>query len=63
MDKEKFVQRVEGMIYSTCGCSYREGKKVLEECLRRNKKKLKDPKIIERENFYENKMKGTNNNG
>lgn len=57
MDKEKFVQRIEGMVYNTCGCSYREAQEVLKECLRRNKEKLKDKKIIKRENFYENKMR------
>ena len=58
MDKEKFVDRVEGMIYSICGCSYREAREVLKECLRRNKEKLKNPKIIKREDYYDNKIVG-----
>ena len=32
------VERVQVMIYSTSGCSLDEGRKVLEECLLRNKK-------------------------
>jgi len=36
---EKFVGRVEAMLYHTCGCDFERGKIVLEECLRRNKLK------------------------
>ena len=36
---EKFVQRVEGMIYHVCGCDTKRAKEVLEECLKRNKEK------------------------
>lgn len=50
MDKEKFVRRVENMIYYICGCDYNEAKEVLEECLRRNKQKIdeKDKRIERR---------------
>lgn len=30
------VERVQVMIYSTCGCSLKEGRDVLRECLKRN---------------------------
>jgi hypothetical protein len=36
MDKETNIQRVENMIYYTCGCSKEEGLIILEECLKRN---------------------------
>lgn len=35
---EKFVGRVENMIYNICGCDIKRAKEVLEECLKRNKK-------------------------
>ncbi|MBI2660563.1 hypothetical protein HYX07_05360 [Candidatus Woesearchaeota archaeon] len=34
MDKEKFVQRVNIMLYETCGCNKEEAIKVLKECLK-----------------------------
>ena len=34
MDKEKFVQRIENMLYVVCGCNKKEAKEVLNECLR-----------------------------
>ena len=37
MDKEKFVQRVNIMLYETCGCNKEEVIGVLEECLKRAK--------------------------
>jgi len=37
MDKEKFVQRVNVMLYETCGCNNDESVEVLEECLKRVK--------------------------
>lgn len=47
---QKFVQRIEGMLYFTCGCDFKRGKIVLEECLRRNKdKSTKEVKHNERE--------------
>ncbi|MDP3026673.1 MAG: hypothetical protein Q8N63_03120 [Nanoarchaeota archaeon] len=33
---EKFVGRVENMIYSVCGCGYDYAEEVLKECLDRN---------------------------
>ena len=39
---EKFVQRVEHMLYYICGCDYKRGEEVLKECLKRNKEKLKN---------------------
>ena len=44
---EKFVQRVENMLYYICGCDLKRGKIVLEECLKRTKKKiLNNQKIL-----------------
>lgn len=37
MDKEKFVQRVNIMLYEICGCNKEESIEVLEECLKRVK--------------------------
>jgi len=37
---EKFVQRVENMIYNTCGCDVKRAREVLEECLKRNNTSL-----------------------
>ena len=34
MDKEKFVQRVNIMLYETCGCNKEEAIEVLKECLK-----------------------------
>lgn len=34
MDKETNVERVENMLYSTCGCSVDEAIEILNECLR-----------------------------
>ena len=42
MDLEKNVQRVENMIYYTCGCNFDEAKEVLEACLKRTIQKKKD---------------------
>lgn len=39
MDKETNIQRVEIMLYNTCGCNKEEGKIILKECLKRNKKR------------------------
>jgi N-acetylmuramic acid 6-phosphate (MurNAc-6-P) etherase len=39
---EKFVQRVEHMLYYICGCNAKRGREVLKECLKRNKEKLKN---------------------
>ena len=39
MDKEKFIQRVENMIYSICGCNFDEAEIILKECLIRNEKR------------------------
>ncbi len=37
IDKEKFVQRVNVMLYDTCGCNKEESIEVLEECLKQVK--------------------------
>jgi len=39
MDLITNIQRVEVMIYHTCGCTTEEGKIVLQECIKRNKKR------------------------
>jgi len=39
---EKFIERVEQMLYFTCGCDTKRAKEVLEECLKRNKEKIKE---------------------
>jgi len=36
---EKFIGRVERMVYYICGCDIKRGREILEECLKRNKKK------------------------
>lgn len=38
---EKFIQRIEHMLYNICGCDYKRGHKILGECLKRNKEKSK----------------------
>jgi len=40
-DFETDVQRVERML-QTCGCSSEKARKVLNECLKRNKKKMNE---------------------
>jgi len=35
-DFDTNIERVQVMIYSTCGCSLKEGREVLKECLKRN---------------------------
>ena len=37
MDLEKFTQRVENMLFETCGCNSIEAEIVLKECLKRIK--------------------------
>jgi len=39
MDLKNNIQRIENMLYSICGCNSKDAKKVLEECLKRNKKR------------------------
>lgn len=39
---EKFVGRIENMLYYICGCDTKRGKEVLEECLKRNKEREKN---------------------
>ena len=34
---EKFVQRVENMLYYICGCDKKRGREILKDCLKRNK--------------------------
>jgi len=38
MDEEKFIQRVEMMLFDTCGCNNDESIIILEKCLERVKK-------------------------
>lgn len=38
---EKFIARVQAMIYFTCGCDPDRAQEILEECLKRNKDKQK----------------------
>lgn len=35
MDKEKFVQRINFMLFEICGCSKEQAKEVLNECVSR----------------------------
>ena len=37
MDEEKFIERVEIMLYYTCGCDIKDATIVLEKCLERAK--------------------------
>ncbi|MBW2965655.1 hypothetical protein KY342_00965 [Candidatus Woesearchaeota archaeon] len=37
MDKEKFVERINVILYETCGCNKKEAIEVLEECLKQTK--------------------------
>ena len=47
MDKEKFVQRVNIMLYETCGCNKEEAIEVFEECLKRAKSRKGSQKIYQ----------------
>jgi len=38
---EKFIGRMENMLYFICGCDYKRGRKILLACLKRNKEKSK----------------------
>ncbi|OGJ19829.1 hypothetical protein A3K73_05855 [Candidatus Pacearchaeota archaeon RBG_13_36_9] len=51
MDEEKFIQRVEMMLYDTCGCSFEEGIIILEKCLERAKRNIK-----EKRNFISDRL-------
>ena len=51
MDKEKFVQRVNIMLYETCGCNKEEAIEVLKECLKRAKAERKELKADKRAVF------------
>lgn len=42
MDEEKFIGRVEMMLYDTCGCTNEETKIILEKCLKRAKRNIKE---------------------
>ncbi len=48
MDKEKFVERVNIMLYEICGCNKEESIEVLEECLRMVKTCKNFPKDMAR---------------
>ena len=39
---EKFIERIENMLYCICGCNFERGKEILLECLKRNEDKAKD---------------------
>jgi N-acetylmuramic acid 6-phosphate (MurNAc-6-P) etherase len=39
---EKFVGRMEGMLYDICGCDLKRASIILKECLKRNKQKQND---------------------
>ena len=36
MDKKKFIERIQNMLYNICGCNKEEAKEVLEECIKLN---------------------------
>ena len=46
---DKFIGRIENMLYFVCGCDFDRGKIILEECLKRNK--------IKKEKLNENKKR------
>jgi len=41
---EKFIGRMENMLYFICGCDFVRGNEILLECLKRNKEFLKNEK-------------------
>jgi hypothetical protein len=45
MDKETNIQRVENMLYNTCGCSPEEAVEILNECLKNARAKVYNLKI------------------
>jgi hypothetical protein len=51
MDKEKFVQRINIMLYETCGCNKEEAIEVLKECLKRAKAREDIHRNIKKKNF------------
>lgn len=55
---EKFIGRVERMVYYICGCDIKRGREILEECLKRNKKK--NESIIWSYKTSEEKERGKN---
>jgi len=38
---DKFVERVEKMLYKTCGCDIKRGREILLICLERNEEKIR----------------------
>ena len=36
---EKFINRIEIMLYNTCGCNKKRAREILIECLKSNKEK------------------------
>ena len=36
---EKFIERVQSMLYGICGLDKKRAKEILEECLKRNEKR------------------------
>ena len=53
MDKEKFIQRVNNMLFEICGCNKEESIEVLEECLKQIKQCKDFPKVRSRMDFVE----------
>ncbi len=43
MDEEKFIERVEIMLFHTCGCTKEEAIIILEKCLERTKNRRNLP--------------------
>lgn len=41
---EKFIGRIENMLYYICGCDFARGHEILLECLKRNEKKNENKK-------------------
>jgi len=51
MDEEKFIERIEMMLYDTCGCMNEEAKIILKKCLERAKRNIE-----EKRNFMMDKL-------
>ena len=51
---KKFIGRIENMLYSVCGCDIERGKIILEECLKRNKRRINFKKMETAQEIIDN---------